>query len=212
MGRIVLFVLVSLIGGCATEQPFPQFQGNVEAKSQHVAGVTLVHGVMLVKREGPTFAVGGAFVTVPGGWNANDQPYIDYYRKKHHDFVAAFCAELERLGMFKKAEIVAELPAMPTSVDSATASIKTSDTPITIQYVTTSYNNAGMNYTLDVVLTIGSERPFVRKYHIESNNGESFWMKMNNSGPQARHSADTQLVDALINDIQVWLKADTTGG
>jgi hypothetical protein len=171
---------------------------------------------MLVNREGPTFAAGGAFVTLPGVWNANDQEYIAYYQKKHREFVTAFCGELERLGMFKKAEIFAELPTMPTMptwVDSPTARSRTSDVPITIHYVTTTFDSAHMNgYTLDVVLTIGSDKAFVREYHIDSAKGDSLWTKFNTNGAQSRQKADAQLVNALIEDVQVWLKGDTAGG
>ncbi len=213
MRRIVLFVLVSLICGCVTQLPFPTYQRNAEVQSQHKANITLIHGAMLVKREGPAFAVGGAFVTLPGGWNANDQQYIVYYRKQHHDFVIALCAELERLGVFTKAEIVAEMPAMPAPMNSATISNKTADTPITIQYVTSSYDNTNLNaYTVDVVLTIGSDKPFIRKYHIESNKGEDFLTKFNTDAPHARHRVDTQLMDSLIRDVQIWLKGDAAEG
>src|SRR5258708_9020065 len=217
MRQIGISIVVLLICGCVTPLPLPTYQGAASVKSDKRAEIVVVPGTVLAHREGTTLAVGGAFVPMGGGWNDRDQQYIDFFAKHERDFAGALCSEFERLGMFHRARLAQEesgtpapqAPSPSRQLPPASFSEGT-DARIAINYVKSSFDFVGGNvYTYDVVLAIAaanSDKPFVRTYHIRSDQGASLWKKFNTNGAQAVHRADVQLMDALINDVQLWLK------
>jgi hypothetical protein len=223
MRQVAVSIVVLLMCGCVTPLPLPTYPGAASVKSQETAEIIVVPGTVLAHREGTTLAVGGAFVPMGRGWNDRDQQYINFFEHHERDFAGALCSEFERLGIFRRARLAMEVsgtPApqalSPSGQLPAASTSEGTDARITINYVKSTFDFVGGNvYTYDVVLTIvpaNSDKPFVRSYHIRSDQGANLWKKFNTNGAQAVHHADEQLMDALINGVQSWLKECSATG
>jgi len=118
-------------------------------------------------------------------------PHLQFNDEDQRIFLGAFRQELERLHLFKAATDDQKQP---------------SDVEIKVLFAQTFHNPNHQEYVLDVAMQITyGEKRFANRYRIVSNEGDSWWEKMNTNASEGKAKAGKKLMTALIADVEKWL-------
>jgi hypothetical protein len=87
------------------------------------------------------------------------------------------------------------------------ANATTADYGIQLIFAQTIHNPDGQVYMLDVVMEIvGGGKPFLKQYRVVSNEGDSFWERMNTSASEGKSKAAAKLMHQLIPDVAAYIE------
>ncbi len=189
--RIIILVGV-ILSGCATPSvPLKpsSYEKSVSVTSNLTARVVHLSGVVGGAGDTSIVPVGnGLFMPISSG----PHPHLQFNDEDQRIFLNTFRRELERLRLFKTA-----------TDDSKLAT----DVEIRVLFAQTFHNPNHQEYVLDVGMQISSgDRRFVNRYRIVSNEGDSWWEKMNTNASEGKAKAGKKLMAALIADVEKWLK------
>ena len=202
-------VLSAVLAGCAYMRLAPvTYGGATSVVSNRVAEVRLVTG----------FVTGSSdlmFLPDPTGKTEHflvapyENPMLEFDSADQQMFVGSLCSELERLHLFSK---VSTLPAIRQSDWTPVSDSRVSQTPaahIDIIFDSTSAGpSANQVYHLDVRMHIAGGKPFVRRYHVDSNEGRTLWQTINTSAAGGKKIAATRLMNLVVPDIETWINED----
>lgn len=188
---IMLIVVAAISSGCATPSiPLKPsaYEKDVSVTSKLTARVVLLSGVVSGSGDMSIVPIGnGLFMPISSG----PYPHLQFNDEDQRIFLGAFRQELERLHLFK------------TATDDPK---QASDVEIKVLFAQTFHNPNHQEYVLDVAMQITSgERRLANHYRIVSNEGDSWWEKMNTNASEGKAKAGKKLMVALIADVEKWL-------
>lgn len=164
----------------------PTYTGTTNVRTQLTAAVTLTPAVADARTNSVLVSSGGIFIPV----STTPKMRQRFNEEDQKIFVDALRKEIVRLGLVRGA--------------SGTGS---PDLVIEIIFDKTLYINSVNRYSLDVTLRItGPAGPLEKHYHVQSDEGESFWEMAGNNVSEGKAKAGQRLITALISDIEVYLQ------
>ena len=187
-----LILAITVLAGCATPsiplKPSSYDKGvtttsNLTAKVIHLSGVVSGASDMSMVPIGS-----GMFLPISSG----PHPHLQFNDEDQRIFLTAFRQELERLHLVK----------------SAIADPKqTADIEIKVMFAQTFHNPIHQEYILDVgmQITYSAGKTFTNRYRIISNEGDSWFEKMNTNASEGKAKAGDKLMAALVSDVEKWL-------
>lgn len=169
------------------------YGGTTSVVSSRTTSVELISGVVTGSSSQSMIVVPSAGLYMPVA--SGPVPELQFNEQDQRVFVDSMRAELARLGLFAGARAA--------GADAAV------DTQIKVLFAQTFHDPEIHAYTLDVAMQIvGGATEFVKRYRIVSNEGDSFWTKMNTNAAQGKKKAADKLMAVLIPDIEAWVKAN----
>lgn len=195
MSRIALWLSTAIValalGGCATPIPLNNltYPGAVTVKTSKSAEVKVVTGAVRGGSGTTMLPAGGILVPISSG----PIPKLQFNSVDQEEFGESLRAELVRLGMTR----------------AASSKNPDADIAIAVLFAQTYHNPSLQVYTLDVVVQItGGDQPAVHQYRVISNEGDSFWEKMNTDAYEGKAKAARLLLGKIIPDVEEYLRAN----
>jgi len=193
MRRLILLLVVSLLGGCATPIPFNTIKHNAKQSIVSNKEAALLHVSGAVRGSDSTTMIpaGNIFIPVSSG----PVPELQFHKQDQADFIKVLRSELLRLKVFKAVSI---------------NKTKKTDIKITIIFAQTYHHINNQEYTLDVVMNLeGGKNKELKEYRINSNEGASILEKWNTNAYEGKAKAVRKLLNKLIPDIQKYVAGNT---
>lgn len=187
---VVLVAVSTVLAGCATSVPLKPSGYDREVTVHSDLAVRVVHLSGVIGGSGSTSIVpigGGLFVPMSSG----PYPHLQFNEEDQRIFLGAFRGELERLHLFKNTTDDPKLPV---------------DAEIKVLFAQTFHNPNHQQYVLDVAMQITSGgKNFSNRYRVISDEGASWWEKMNTNASEGKAKAGKKLMTVLVADVEKWL-------
>jgi hypothetical protein len=185
-----LSIFLSLVlAACAAPLKPVSYDQPVAVTSDLSAAVALQAGVVRGSSGTGIVPAGTLFVPIATG----PTPHLHFNTEDQRAFVASFRGELARLKLVREA------------IDASAGS--NADIGIQLIFAQTFHNPNGHVYMLDVVMEIiGGKTSFLRQYKVVSNEGDSFWQRMNTNAAEGKAKAAAKLMNQLIPDVAAYIE------
>lgn len=190
MNFAALSVLAALLSGCVDPNlRSVSYQQAVATQSDMTGNVQLFTGVV-EGASGSTMVYVGPGIFIP--METGPIPELHFGEADQKVFAESLSAELTRLGLLKmKSEVSAG---------------EMTDIVIVLAFVHTTHNPHHQQYHLNVAMQmVSTEKSEVKRYKIDSSEGDSIWEKMNTNAAQGKQKAADKLIAAIVPDIEAFV-------
>lgn len=195
MKNILFIVTLLLLGGCVSSVPVKsvEFTGTTSVKSDMSASIHLNTGVITGSSEDSMVMISpGIFVPISSG----PYPHLQFNEKNQKSFTSNLKSELLRLGLFKKIIL-------------SSKNDLESDLQIELIFAQTHHNPNYQQYVLDVAMVIvNGAKKYSSKYRVISDEGDSWWTKMNTNAYEGKEKAARKLMNLLVADINNFIETE----
>lgn len=185
-----LFSLAALLTGCVDPNlRSVSYQKEVSTRSDMTGIVQLFTGVV-EGANGSTMIYLGPGIFVP--METGPYPELHFNEADQKVFKESLSAELTRLGLLK----------MKTTAPAG----EPVDVVVVLAFIHTSHNPQFQQYYLNVAMQIFSAgKSVVKRYKIDSSDGDGIWEKMNTDAAEGKQKAADKLIAVIIPDIEAFI-------